>query len=163
MNHWLFKSEPDVFSFDDLRARPQRREPWSGVRNYQARNYMRDAMQPGDLALFYHSSCPQPGVAGIIRIASEPSPDPTQFNPADDYFDPKASPEKPIWQLVDVAWAADLAQPVPLETIRSTPELAEMLILRKGNRLSITPVTPAEFLRICQLGGLRPREITALG
>jgi predicted RNA-binding protein with PUA-like domain len=163
MNHWLFKSEPDVFSFDDLRARPQRREPWSGVRNYQARNYMRDAMQPGDLALFYHSSCPQPGVAGIIRIASEPYPDPTQFNPADEYFDPKASPEKPIWQLVDVAWAADLAQPVPLETIRSTPELAEMLILRKGNRLSITPVTPAEFLRICQLGGLHPREITALG
>ena len=163
MNHWLFKSEPDVFSFNDLRARPQRREPWSGVRNHQARNYMRDAMQPGDLALFYHSSCPQPGVAGIIRIASEPYPDPTQFNPADEYFDPKASPEKPIWQLVDVAWAADLAQPVPLETIRSTPELAEMLILRKGNRLSITPVTPAEFLRICQLGGLRPREITALG
>jgi predicted RNA-binding protein with PUA-like domain len=163
MNHWLFKSEPDVFSFDDLRARPQRREPWSGVRNYQARNYMRDAMQPGDLALFYHSSCPQPGVAGLIRIASEPYPDPTQFNPADEYFDPKASPEKPIWQLVDVAWAADLPQPVPLETIRSTPELADMLILRKGNRLSITPVTAAEFLRICQLGGLSRREITALG
>lgn len=162
MNHWLFKSEPDVFSFDDLRARPQRREPWSGVRNYQARNYMRDAMQPGDLALFYHSSCPQPGVAGLIRIASEPYPDPTQFNPADEYFDPKASPEKPIWQLVDVAWAADLPQPVPLETIRSTPELADMLILRKGNRLSITPVTAAEFLRICQLGGLSRREITAL-
>lgn len=163
MNHWLFKSEPDVFSFDDLRARPQRREPWSGVRNYQARNYMRDAMQPGDLALFYHSSCPQPGVAGLIRIASEPYPDPTQFNPADEYFDPKASPEKPIWQLVDVAWAADLPQPVPLETIRTTPELADMLILRKGNRLSITPVTAAEFLRICQLGGLSRREITALG
>lgn len=163
MNHWLFKSEPDVFSFDDLRTRPQRREPWSGVRNYQARNFMRDAMQPGDLALFYHSSCPQPGVAGLIRIASEPYPDPTQFIPADEYFDPKASPEKPIWHLVDVAWAADLAQPVPLETIRSTPELADMLILRKGNRLSITPVTNAEFLRICQLGGLRPREITALG
>jgi len=162
MNHWLFKSEPDVFSFDDLRDRPQRREPWSGVRNFQARNYMRDAMKLGDLALFYHSSCPQPGVAGIIRIASEPYPDPTQFNPADEYFDPKASPEKPVWQLVDVAWAADLVQPVPLETIRSTPELADMLILRKGNRLSITPVTAAEFRRICQLGGLRRSDLTAL-
>jgi predicted RNA-binding protein with PUA-like domain len=163
MNHWLFKSEPDVFSFDDLRARPQRREPWSGVRNYQARNYMRDAMKVGDLALFYHSSCPQPGVAGIIRIASDPYPDPTQFHPGDEYFDPKASPEKPIWQLVDVAWAADLPQLVPLDAIRAEPELADMLILRKGNRLSITPVTKAEFLRIGQLAGLSRPEIAALG
>jgi len=163
MKHWLMKSEPSVFGIDDLAKAPRRTSGWDGVRNYQVRNMLRDEFAVGDLAFFYHSSCPQPGVAGIIRIASEPYPDPTQFNPADEYFDPKASPEKPIWQLVDVAWAADLAQPVPLETIRSTPELAEMLILRKGNRLSITPVTPAEFLRICQLGGLRPREITALG
>lgn len=152
MNYWLFKSEPDVFSFADLKSR--RREPWSGVRNYQARNYMRDQMQVGDAALFYHSSCPEPGVAGVMTIASEPYADPTQFRPGDEYFDPKATLEKPIWQLVDVEWSADLPKFVPLETLRTDAALAEMLILRKGNRLSITPVTAAEFRRVCKLGGL---------
>jgi predicted RNA-binding protein with PUA-like domain len=153
MNYWLFKSEPDTFSFDDLKNRPQRTEPWSGVRNYQARNFMRDEMRVGDLAFFYHSSCPQPGIAGIIRVASEPYPDPTQFAPSDDYFDPKATPEKPIWMLVDVAWEQDLKNFVPLETLRADPVLEGMRLLQKGTRLSITPVTEAEFKHIRKLGG----------
>ena len=151
MNYWLFKSEPDVFSFADLKTRPQRTEPWTGVRNYQARNYMRDAMKVGDLALFYHSSCPQPGVAGVMRIASEPYPDPTQFDPSSEYFDPKATAEKPIWIMVDVAWEKDLPHPVGLPRLRGTPALGEMAILRKGNRLSITPVTAAEFKTVLKL------------
>lgn len=151
MNYWLFKSEPDTFSFDDLKNRPQRTEPWSGVRNYQARNFMRDEMRVGDLAFFYHSSCPQPGIAGIIRVASEPYPDPTQFAPGDDYFDPKATDEKPIWMLVDVAWEQDLKNFVPLETLRADPALAGMRLLQRGTRLSITPVTEAEFKHIRKL------------
>lgn len=153
MKYWLFKSEPDVFSFADLKAK--KREPWSGVRNYQARNYMRDEMRVGDAALFYHSSCPEPGVAGAMVIDSEPYPDPTQFNPQDEYFDPKATLEKPVWQLVDVAWAADFKKFVPLEILRTDEALADLLILRKGNRLSITPLTEAQYRRICRLGGLK--------
>ncbi|RYD32444.1 MAG: EVE domain-containing protein [Verrucomicrobiaceae bacterium] len=153
MNYWLFKSEPDTFSFDDLKNRPRHTEPWTGVRNYQARNFMRDLMRPGDLALFYHSSCPQPGVAGVIRVASEPYADPTQFMPGDDYFDPKATPEKPVWILVDVAWEHDLPRFLPLDTLRADPALAGMRLLQRGNRLSITPVTEAEFRHILGLGG----------
>lgn len=153
MNHWLFKSEPDVFSFADLKARPGGREPWTGVRNYQARNFMRDLMEPGDLILFYHSSCPRPGVAGVARVASRPYPDPTQFDPADEYYDPKATLEKPVWILVDVEWARDFKRFVPLEELRAEPGLADMVILRRGNRLSITPVTPEEFEAVCRLGG----------
>ncbi|HWB06365.1 MAG TPA: EVE domain-containing protein [Verrucomicrobiales bacterium] len=153
MNYWLFKSEPDTFSFSDLKARPKRREPWSGVRNYQARNYMRDQMRVGDLALFYHSSCPEPGVAGAMSVASEPYPDPTQFDPQSPYFDPKATDEKPIWMLVDVEWAKDFKHFVPLETMRSDPALAKMVTLQRGNRLSITPVTAAEYKHVLKLGG----------
>jgi predicted RNA-binding protein with PUA-like domain len=151
MNYWLFKSEPDVFSFADLKARPQQTEPWSGVRNYQARNSMRDLMRVGDLGFFYHSSCPEPGIAGVMRIASGPYPDPTQFNPSDEYFDPKATAEKPIWILVDVAWEKDLKHPVSLDRLRQTEALADMAILRRGNRLSITPITAAEFKTILKL------------
>jgi len=151
VNYWLFKSEPDVFSFADLKARPGQTEPWSGVRNYQARNYMRDSMKTGDLALFYHSSCPEPGVAGVMRIASDPYPDPTQFKPSDEYFDPKATDEKPIWFLVDVAWEKDLAHAVSLLSLRGSPALSDMAILRKGNRLSITPVTATEFKAVLKL------------
>jgi len=153
MNYWLFKSEPDTFSFDDLRR--CRREPWSGVRNYQARNYMRDSMRVGDRALFYHSACPGPGVEGLMTVASEPYDDPTQFQPQSEYFDAKSKPEKPTWQLVDVAWEQDLPQFVPLAALRADAALKDMLTLRPGNRLSITPVTAAEFKRICRLGGLR--------
>ncbi len=155
MNYWLFKSEPDVFSFADLKARPRRTEPWTGVRNYQARNYMRDQMKLGDLALFYHSSCPEPGVAGVIRVASLPYPDETQFDPHSEYFDEKASPNQPRWIMVDVAWEADLPKYVPLEALRADSALADLLILRKGNRLSITPLTAAQYKGICRLGGLK--------
>ena len=153
MNYWLFKSEPDVFSFADLKKK--KKEPWSGVRNYQARNYMRDSMQPGDLGLFYHSSCAEPGVAGVLHIASEPYPDPTQFRPGDEYFDPKALPEKPIWILVDVAWHMDLKKPVTLPALRDEPSLSELRILQRGNRLSITPLTEEEFRIICGMGGVK--------
>ena len=151
MNYWLFKSEPDVFSFADLKARPKQTEPWSGVRSYQARNYMRDKMKVGDLAFFYHSSCPEPGIAGVMRVTSKPYPDPTQFHPSNDYFDPKATLEKPVWFLVDVSWEKDFKHFVSLERLRQTPALAEMVTLRKGNRLSITPVKPAEFKTVLKL------------
>jgi predicted RNA-binding protein with PUA-like domain len=162
MRLWLFKSEPDVFSFADLKARPGRREPWNGVRNYQVRNFMRDEMNPGDLGLFYHSSCAEPGVAGLLRVCSAAKPDPTQFERGGDYEDPKSPPENPRWLLVDVEWAADLPAFVGLPELRADPALAEMLILRRGNRLSITPVEAAHFRRVCQLGGLKPAALKSL-
>lgn len=148
---WLMKSEPDVFSFDQLRRR--RKEPWSGVRNYQARNFMRDGMRVGDPVLFYHSSCAEPGVQGLGKVASKAYPDPTQFERGGDYFEPKATKDKPVWWLVDIAWAADFARPVTLEMLRKDKRLADLLILRPGNRLSITPVTAAELGAIAGLGG----------
>jgi predicted RNA-binding protein with PUA-like domain len=154
MRHWLLKSEPDTFSFDDLKARPRRTESWNGVRNYQVRNMMRDDMNLGDLGFFYHSSCPQPGVAGVVKIVKEAYPDPTQFDPASDYFDPASKPEAPRWLMVDVKWEADFKRFVPLEDLRADPKLADLLILRRGNRLSITPVEKAHWDRICKLGGL---------
>ena len=162
MRLWLFKSEPDVFSFADLKARPRRREPWNGVRNYQVRNFMRDEMNPGDLGLFYHSSCAEPGVAGLLRVCSPAKPDPTQFERGGDYEDPKSTAENPRWLLVDVEWAADLPQFVGLPVLRADPALADMLIMRRGNRLSITPVESAHFARVCELGGLKPAAIKTL-
>jgi predicted RNA-binding protein with PUA-like domain len=153
MNYWLLKSEPDVFSFQHLKARPNKTEPWNGVRNYQVRNMMRDNMKPGDLGLFYHSSCEVPGVAGVVRITSAARPDPTQFDPKSEYFDKGSTKENPRWLLVDVAWEADLARLVSLPELRSEPRLAELLILRRGTRLSITPVSRRDFELICQMGG----------
>jgi predicted RNA-binding protein with PUA-like domain len=153
VNHWLLKSEPDVFSFQHLKARPKRTEPWNGVRNYQVRNMMRDDMKPGDLGLFYHSSCEVPGVAGVVRIASGARPDPTQFDPKSEYYDKGSTKENPRWLLIDVVWEADLARFVPLEELRSEPRLAELLILRRGTRLSITPVSKRDFELICRMGG----------
>jgi len=154
MRHWLLKSEPDVFSFADLKKRPRKTEPWNGVRNYQVRNMMRDQMAVGDLGFFYHSSCPQPGIAGVVKIVREAYPDPTQFDPASEYFDAGSKPEAPRWLMVDVRWEADFKHFVHLDTLRTDPALADLLILRRGNRLSITEVTPAHWQRICQLGGL---------
>jgi predicted RNA-binding protein with PUA-like domain len=153
MNHWLLKSEPDTFSFDDLKKRPNRTEPWNGVRNYQVRNMMRDDMRPGDLGLFYHSSCAVPGVAGVVRIVSKAKPDPTQFDPKSDYYDKGSKREEPRWLLIDVAWEADLGRYVSLEELRSEPRLSELLILRRGTRLSITPVSKRDFDVICRMGG----------
>ena len=155
MNYWLLKSEPDVFSFDHLKKRPKKTEPWNGVRNYQVRNMMRDQMQIGDLGFFYHSSCPQPGIAGLVRLVSEAKPDPTQFAPESEYFDAGSKREEPRWLLVDVCWEADFPTFVSLEMLRSDPSLADLLILRRGNRLSITGVEKKHFERICKLGGIK--------
>ena len=155
MRYWLLKSEPDVFSFDHLKKRARKTEPWNGVRNYQARNYMRDDMSVGDLGFFYHSSCEEPGIAGVVRISKEAYPDPTQFDPASEYFDKGSKHEEPRWMMVDVTWHADMPVFVSLPMLREDPALADLLILRKGNRLSITPVEAAHFKRICKLGGLK--------
>ncbi len=154
MNHWLLKSEPDEFSFSDLKKRPQKTEPWNGVRNYQVRNFMRDDMKPGDLGLFYHSSTAVPGVAGVVRVTGAARPDPTQFDPKSDYYDPKSDAANPRWLLVDVTWEADFSNFVTLEQMKADPRLEGMVILRRGNRLSITPVEARHFKRICALGGL---------
>ncbi len=155
MNYWLLKSEPDVFSFDHLKKRPKKTEPWNGVRNYQVRNMMRDEMQIGDLGFFYHSSCPQPGIAGVVRLVSDAKPDPTQFDPGSEYFDAGSKREEPRWLLVDVRWESDFATFVSLEMLRADPVLADLLILRRGNRLSITGVEEKHFERICKLGGIK--------
>lgn len=150
--YWLMKSEPETFSIDDLKARPKRTEPWDGVRNYQARNFMRDEMSVGDAVLFYHSNCAEPGVVGLAEVASKPYPDPTAFDRKSDYFDPKSDPESPRWFLVDVRWKAKFKRTVSLQELKGIPELKEMRILQRGNRLSITPVSKAEYDRIAKLG-----------
>lgn len=152
MHYWLMKSEPDVFSFEDLQACPNQTEPWDGIRNYQARNFMRDAMQIGDLVLFYHSNANPPGVAGIAEVASRPYPDPTAFDETSDYYDPKSDPDKPRWVLVDVKYKAAFKRFVPLDEIKTIPACAQMRLIQRGNRLSITPVTPAEFAAIKKAG-----------
>jgi predicted RNA-binding protein with PUA-like domain len=144
MQYWLMKSEPDEASIDDALAAPKQTIPWVGVRNYQARNFMRDAMRVGDGILFYHSSCAEPGVAGLAEVASTAYPDDTQFDPKSKYHDPKATRENPRWVLVDVR-ATEKTRLMPLPELRALPELADMQILKRGNRLSITPVTPSEW------------------
>ncbi len=144
MQFWLMKSEPDEVSIDDLAAAPDRIVPWFGVRNYQARNFMRDAMQIGDLAFFYHSGCAEPGIAGICEVCSEPYPDATQFVAVDPYFDPKSSPEQPRWWLRDVRFVRKTPY-LTIAELRRHPELANMRLLARGNRLSITPVTAEEW------------------
>lgn len=146
------KSEPDECSVDDALAAPQATVPWTGVRNYQARNFMRDAMRVGDGVLFYHSSCAEPGIAGIARVASAARPDPTQFDPGSPYHDSAAKPQAPRWLLVDV----QVVRKVPLITLpvlRANPGLADLLVLRKGNRLSITPVQPRHWDAILKIAG----------
>jgi predicted RNA-binding protein with PUA-like domain len=144
MQYWLMKSEPDEVSIDDLEAAPDQRVAWFGVRNYQARNFLRDAMQVGDLAFYYHSSCAEPGIAGICEICSEPYPDATQFAANNPYSDPKAQSENPRWWLRDVRFVAK-SRLIPLAELRLYPELANMRLLARGNRLSIMPVTAAEW------------------
>ena len=154
MPYWLMKSEPDEFSIDDLVRAPKKTTPWFGVRNYLARNYMRDAMKVGDGVLFYHSSCPEPGIAGLAKVASTPYPDETQFDPKGKYFDPKATRETPRWMLVDVKLERK-TRLVSLAEMRAEKALAGMITLQRGNRLSITPVSPAEWKHI---GGLIARD-----
>ncbi len=151
MKHWLFKSEPGAFSWDDLLASEDSTTMWDGIRNYQARNLMRDEMQPGDPVLFYHSQTAAPAVVGIAEIVSESYPDPTQFDPASRYFDEKASLDAPRWFLVDIRAVRKLEREVTLKELRELEELQDMSLLKKGNRLSIQPVREQEFLRIVQL------------
>ncbi len=148
--YWLMKSEPNECSIDDALAAPKHTVPWTGVRNYQARNFMRDDMQVGDCVLFYHSSCPEPGIAGIARVASKVRPDPTQFEPDSPYHDPKSPRDAPRWLLRDVQ-ALRKTRLLALPELRATPELADLVLLRRGNRLSITPVEPAHWRRIIDM------------
>ncbi|KAB2639680.1 MAG: EVE domain-containing protein [Verrucomicrobia bacterium] len=151
MSHWLIKSEPEVFGIADL-ARV-RCEPWSGVRNYQARNFMWKDMQPGELALFYHSNAKPPGIVGVARVAGPPRPDPTQFDPAGEYFDAKAKASAPRWWLVDFEYVATLPRMLTLTELKADPTLAAMAVCQRGSRLSINPVSASHFARVCQLGG----------
>ena len=153
MQYWLMKSEPDEVSIDDALAAPGGTVPWTGVRNYQARNFMRDAMRIGDGVLFYHSSCAEPGIAGIAEVVSTSYPDDTQFDPDSKYYDPKATRENPHWMLVDVR-ATTKTRLLSLNELRSVSELADMQIFKRGNRLSITPVTPAEWRCIMKMVNL---------
>lgn len=143
MNYWLMKSEPDTYGIDDLAA--QGTNMWEGCRNYTVRNYLRDEMSIGDLAFFYHSSCPNPGVAGEMEIVSEPYPDPTQFDPSSDYFDPKSSPENPRWVVRDVKFIRKYDRVITIPELKENPALEAMSTLKKGNRLSITLVTESEW------------------
>ncbi|WP_422126510.1 EVE domain-containing protein [Thioalkalivibrio sulfidiphilus] len=143
MAYWLMKSEPDVFGIDDLKR--VKVEPWDGVRNYQARNMMRDEMKQGDEVFFYHSNCEVPGIVGLMTVAREGYPDDTAFNPEAKYYDPKSDPDNPRWYRVDVRFKRKFKETIPLSDLKTYPELADMALVRKGNRLSIMPVSPQEW------------------
>ena len=149
MNHWLMKSEPDAFSIDDLKRKKQ--EAWDGVRNYQARNFMRDGMRPGDKVFFYHSNCAVPGIVGLAEVATDAYPDPSQFDPKSKYFDPGSSRDNPRWMLVDVKFVKKLKRTISLDEMKNDPALADMPLLRKGNRLSVMPVDAAHWKYILGL------------
>jgi predicted RNA-binding protein with PUA-like domain len=150
--YWLMKSEPAEASIDDLARAPRKTLPWTGVRNYQARNFMRDAMKPGDGVLFYHSSCPEPGIAGLATVTGGLAPDETQFDAASPYHDPKSGREQPRWLKVDVKLVRK-TRLLSLAEMRQTPALAGMQVLQRGNRLSITPVTPQQWQAVLALLG----------
>ncbi len=154
MAYWLFKSEPDCFSFADLAALPDRTTGWDGVRNFQARNTLRDAIKLGDLVLFYHSSAEPPAVAGVAEVIREGHPDPTAFDPDADHFDPKSDPSKPTWYQVAIRAVREIDPPIPLPRLRETGDLAGMVLLQKGSRLSVQPVSAAEWKAIMNLAGL---------
>ena len=151
MHHWLMKSEPDTFSIDDLKARPNQTEHWDGVRNYQARNMMRDEMKLGDLVFFYHSNCDEPGIVGIAKVVKEGYPDFTAFDPYDKHFDPKSNADKPTWIMVDVQFVKKLSRTISLKELKLKTELADLALVRRGNRLSIMPVTEAQWQFILAL------------
>ena len=150
MNYWLLKSEPGNFSLADLRARPEQREPWDGVRNFQARNFMRQ-MRAGDRAFFYHSNAKPSGIVGVVEIVGEARPDPTQFDPESRYFDAKATVDAPRWDLVIVQFVRAFPVILPLALLKDVPALANMEVVRKGSRLSISPVLPAEWQAVLAL------------
>lgn len=151
MNHWLFKSEPDTFGIDHLQQRPKQTEHWDGVRNYQARNMLRDQIKVGDKAFFYHSNCTPPGIVGIMEIVKSAYPDPSSWNPDSKYYDPKSSPENPRWFMVDVHFVKKFPRMITLDEIKNHPLLENIVVARRGNRLSITPVTEEEWNVILSL------------
>lgn len=155
MAYWLMKSEPDVFSIDDL-ARAKK-TAWEGVRNYQARNFMRDAMRLGDLVLFYHSSADPSGAAGVAKVASRAYADPTQFDRKSEYFDPKSTPDDPTWMLVDVSFVEKFAEVLPLAVLKKSKKLENMPLLKPGQRLSVQPVAEAEFREVLRLAGAKTK------
>lgn len=150
MKYWLFKSDPDSFSIRDFEKAPKKTTCWDGVRNYQARNYLREA-KVGDSVLFYHSQEKPPSVTGVCEVVKEAYPDPAAWSPKSKYFDPKASPENPIWAMVDVRLVRTFAQPIPIDLLRTQPELEGMELLRKGSRLSVQPVTSEQFAHVLKL------------
>lgn len=152
-NYWLFKSEPDVYSIDDLAADGSTH--WEGVRNYQARNFLRDDLRAGDLVLYYHSNTKPPGIAGVARVSKEAYPDPEQFDVTSKYYDPKANREKPPWVMVDVEFVARFDKILTLDELKADPQLDGMLVTRKGQRLSIQPVEPRHWRRVCKLAGYK--------
>ena len=150
MNYWLMKSEPDVFGVADLKSRPRQTEHWDGVRNYQARNFLR-AMRRGDEAFFYHSSCAEPGVAGIVCIVRAAYPDPSAFDPGSPLHDPRSTPEKPVWFMVDVKLVRETKRLIPLSELKANTALKNMRLVQRGNRLSVMPVTAREWNAILKL------------
>lgn len=154
MNYWLFKTEPGCFSIDDLKKRPDMTEHWDGVRNFQARNFLRDQVKPGDLVLFYHSNIPEPAVVGVAEVVRGGYPDFTAFDPDSEHFDPKSSYESPTWYMVDVRYVKAMKRPVPLAQIKNNPLLSDMPLVKRS-RLSIQPVTPGEWEMILYMGGIQ--------
>lgn len=145
MQYWLFKSEPDAFSIDDLAAMPDQTEHWDGIRNYQARNFLRDQVKLGDQVFFYHSSCKDVGIVGVAEVVRESYPDHTQFDPESKYYDPKSSPDNPRWMMVDIKLKQKFSKILPLKTIKAMPEITDIGLVKKGHRLSIMPVTDIEW------------------
>lgn len=162
MNYWLFKTEPGCFSFDDLKNRPDRTEPWDGVRNFQARNFLRDAITVGDRVLFYHSNIAEPAVVGLAEVTRSGYPDITALNPNSEHFDPKASVDKPIWYMVDVSYLEPLRKIVTLEAIKQNPLLTEMPLVKRS-RLSIQPVAETEWHIILTMGGMMAGPAMGIG
>lgn len=148
MNYWLFKSEPDAFSIDDLKAMKGRRDHWDGIRNYQARNLMRDEMKVGDLGFFYHSSCKVPGIVGVVKVVKEAYPDHTAWDPSSPYYDPKSNLDNPRWVMVDVKFVRKYTSVISLKALRADHYLTDMMLLQKGSRLSIQPVTQSHWEHI---------------
>ncbi len=151
MQYWLVKSEPDEFSIDDLAAAPKRTDHWDGVRNYQARNFMRDQMKRGDQVFFYHSNCQTPGIVGIAEVVREGYPDHTAFDPDDKHYDPKSDPENPRWFMVDVRFKRKLERTITLRELKARDDLGDFALVRRGNRLSVMPVAPEHWRVILSL------------
>lgn len=151
MRYWLLKTEPQTFGIDNLIAMPDQITPWEGVRNFQARNFLRDEMKIGDQAFFYHSSCKVPGIVGVVEVVTDGYPDSTALNPESQYYDVKSTQERPIWFRVDVKFIKKFKHIISIKELRDNPALSQMILLQKGNRLSVMPVSKKDWTQICQM------------